>query len=139
MPTWMVVEDEPDLFNVVLAMYALLEVDGIAFSSGEETLYWIDDVDNGLTSAQLPEMALLDIRLPGQVSGPMIAERIRNSPVLGNIAIVMMTAYKLSPREEQIIRSQSGCDMLLYKPLPKPSEFKKMMNTLIAQKYANHG
>ena len=139
MPTWMVVEDEPDLFNVVLAMYALLEVDGIAFSSGEETLYWIDDVDNGLTSAQLPEMALLDIRLPGQVSGPMIAERIRNSPVLGNIANVMMTAYKLSPREEQIIRAQSGCDMLLYKPLPKPSEFKKMMNTLIAQKYANHG
>ena len=138
MPTWMVVEDEPDLFNVVLAMYALLEVDGIAFSSGEETLYWIDDVDNGLTSAQLPEMALLDIRLPGQVSGPMIAERIRNSPVLGSIAIVMMTAYKLSPREEQMIRVQSGCDMLLYKPLPRPSEFKKMMHTLIAQKYASH-
>lgn len=134
MATWMVVEDEPDLFNVVLAMYAMLGVDGIAFSSGEEAFDWIEDVDSGRSSAELPEMALLDIRLPGRISGPMIGERLRQSPVLGGIAIAMMTAYRLSPGDEQLVKRQSGCDLLLYKPLPKPSEFHRVIHKIIERR-----
>jgi CheY-like chemotaxis protein len=79
-------------------------------------------------------MALLDIRLPGRISGPMIGERLRQSVVLGNMAIVLMTAYRLSPREEQAVMAQSGCDMLLYKPLPNPQDFKRLMADVIAQR-----
>lgn len=133
MTTWMVVEDEPDLFNVVLAMYAMIGVDGVAFSNGEEAANWIDDVDSGRSTAEIPEMALLDIRLPGDISGPMIGQRLRQSPNFRDIAIVVMTAYKLSPREEQAVITQSGCDLLIYKPLPRPRDFRDQIHAILGR------
>jgi CheY-like chemotaxis protein len=135
--TWMVVEDEPDFYELVLAIYDTLGVDGLAFTNGEEAISWIEDVDAGqhVTSMdELPQLALLDIRLPGYVSGVEVGNRLRQSPVLGNIAIVLMTAYKLSSKQEQQFISDSGCDLLLHKPLPRLTEFKRIMQEVVAQR-----
>jgi CheY-like chemotaxis protein len=135
--TWMVVEDEPDFYELVLAIYDTLGVDGLAFTNGEEAESWIEDVDFGqlvTTNDELPQLALLDIRLPGLVSGVDISRRLRESQVLGNIAIVLMTAYKLSHKEEQSIMDQAGCDLLMRKPLPKPAEFKRIMHSIVSQR-----
>jgi len=135
--TWMVVEDEPDFYELVLAIYGTLGVDGLAFTNGEEAAGWIEDVDVGqlvTTTDELPQLALLDIRLPGLVSGIDVSRRLRESHVLGNIAIVMMTAYVVTRKEEKNIIEAAGCDLLLRKPLPKPDEFKRLMEGLVRQR-----
>jgi CheY-like chemotaxis protein len=135
--TWMVVEDEPDFYELVLTIYGTLGVDGLAFTNGEDAVSWIDDVNAGqlvTTIDELPQLALLDIRLPGFVSGIEVSRRLRESNVLSNIAIVLMTAYKPPSKDEKIILEQSNCDLLLYKPLPRLPDFKRMMEELVAQR-----
>lgn len=134
MRTWMVVEDEPDLYEMVLAMYSTLNIEGISFVTGEEALEWIEEVDSGQYDNVLPELALIDIRLPGQVTGVDVAERLRQSPVLGDMVAVFMTAYKLAPSEEKTVMERSGADVLLYKPLPPLETFSDIMEELIAKR-----
>ncbi|MEL6151862.1 MAG: response regulator [Chloroflexota bacterium] len=136
MSTWMVVEDEPDIYEVLLAMFEMWGIDGVAFVDGEEATAWLDDVDNGQFQGELPELALLDIRLPGKISGPMVGERLRKSSTLGDIAIVMSTAYKLSPDEEQKVITQAGADKLMYKPMPRFDELQRILEEVIARRRA---
>lgn len=131
MTTWMVVEDEPDLYDMVLAMYSTMGVDGLSFVTGEEAIEWIDDLENGHASDELPELVLLDIRLPGDINGIEVGARLRQSPFLQDIAIVLMTAYKLSPREEKRFMEQAGANLLLYKPLPKLHDLEVMLKDLV--------
>jgi CheY-like chemotaxis protein len=133
----MVVEDEPDIYEVLLAMFEMWGIEGVAFVDGEEAVAWIEDVDNGRFKGELPELALLDIRLPGEINGVMVGERLRKSPVLGNIAIVLTTAYKLAPEEQEAAMAQAGADKWLPKPLPKFNELQGILETVIAQKRAS--
>ena len=131
MRTWMVVEDEPDLYEMVLAMYHSLNIEAVSFLTGEEAIEWIDEVDSGQYDNALPELALLDIRLPGDINGGEVSAHLRQSPALKNMVIVLMTAYKLSPQEERAMMQLSGADKLLYKPLPDMRDFQTMMEDLI--------
>lgn len=132
----MVVEDEPDIYEVLLAMFEMWGIDGVAFVDGEEAIAWIEDVDSGRYRGELPELALLDIRLPGAISGPMVGERLRKSPVLGHIAIILSTAYKLTIDEENTVMTQAGADKLIYKPLPKFLELQQLLEGVIASRRA---
>ncbi len=136
MSTWMVVEDEPDIYEVLLAMFEMWGIEGVAFVDGEEAAAWIEDVDSGRFQGELPELALLDIRLPGTISGPMVGGRLRKSKVLGEIAIVLSTAYKLTMDEEKQVIEQAGADKLMYKPLPKFNELQRTLEDVIAQRRA---
>jgi len=135
MTTWMVVEDEPDLYDMVLAMYDTLGVNGVAFANGEEALEWIDAVENGHFQDEIPELALIDIRLPGQINGTQIGERMRKSRTLGNTTIVLMTAYRLSPDDEKEARQIAGADELIYKPLPDINTFERSLRALIDKRH----
>jgi CheY-like chemotaxis protein len=131
MSTWMVVEDEPDIYEVLLLMLEAFGVEGLAFVDGEEAVDWIDDVDNGYYHGELPSVALLDIRLPGTVDGVKVGERLRNSPNLpDDLKVVLVTAYKLSPSEEKEIIKQAGADRLIYKPIPRFAEFRQMIDDI---------
>lgn len=133
MRTWMLVEDEADIYDVLLTMFEIWGVDGTAFVDGPETLDWIDAVDEGRVRGDLPELAMLDIRLP-QSSGLEIGRRIRESPVLGNIVIILITAYRLSPEEEREATAIAGADTLMYKPLPAMPELFDCFEELIARR-----
>ena len=132
----MVVEDEPDIYDVLLAMFGIWGIEGVAFVDGEEAVAWIDDVDNKRFVGELPELAILDIRLTGDIEGHQVGERLRNSPVLRDIAIVLITAYKLAPDAEAAIRQQAGADALIYKPLPKFTELKQSLEAVLAKRRA---
>lgn len=121
---WMVVEDEPDLYDTLLALFEIWSIDGVAFTNGTDAIKWIDDVDSGNADTTLPELAVLDIRLPG-ASGPEIGRRLRESPVLKDIAIVLVTAFRLTPSEERETIRLADADNLMYKPLPSPAEFRQ--------------
>ena len=133
MSTWMVVEDEPDLFDTLLALFEIWSIDGVAFTNGTDAFQWIDDVDRGNVETNIPELAVLDIRLPG-ASGPEIAQRLRKSPILGDIAIVLITAYHLTATEEEKITKEAQADWLTYKPLPAPAEFRALLQNAIAKR-----
>lgn len=134
MATWMVVEDEPDVYDMILAMYEIMDIEGAAFLNGEDAISWLDDVDAGMVNTNLPQLALLDIRLPGAISGIQVGARIRASRRLGGIPIVLMTAYKLTPAQMNEAISESGADLLLYKPLPSLDEFQRLMFDVLARR-----
>lgn len=136
--TWMVVEDEPDIYEVLLAMFEMWGIEGVAFVDGEEAVAWIEDVDQGRFQGELPELAILDIRLPGDINGAMVGERLRKSPVLGQIAIVLTTAFKLNEEEKQELINQAGADKWLPKPLPKFNELQGILEGVIAQRRAKN-
>jgi CheY-like chemotaxis protein len=127
MTSWMLVEDEPDLYEMLLAMTHTMGVNGIAFPNGEEAFDWIEDVDAGMFQGELPELALLDIRLPGDIDGPMVGSRLRRSPTLGKTRVILITAFYLTPNEEAAVIKQAGADMLLYKPLPSFKELERIL------------
>lgn len=129
----MVVEDEPEIYDVLLAMFELWGVEGVAFVDGAEALAWIDDVDSGRVRRELPELALLDIRLQ-EVTGPQIGARLRRSPVLGQIPIVLITAYHMSPDHEQAAMNEAQADLLMYKPLPSMSDLRRDLDTVIERR-----
>lgn len=128
----MVVEDEPDIYEVLLAMFEMWGIEGVAFVDGEEAVAWIDDVDQGRFQGELPELALLDIKLPGEINGVGVGERLRTSPVLGNVAIVLTTAFKLTPEERSEAMLTSQADKWLPKPLPKFNELQGILESVIA-------
>lgn len=135
MSTWMVVEDEPDIYDVLLAMFEIWGIEGIAFVDGGEAVGWIEDVDSGRVTGELPELAILDIRLP-EVSGPEVGARLRQSHRLGNIAVVLITAYRLSPEEEETVKARAQADDLMYKPLPAMPELRKTLDRIISERQA---
>jgi CheY-like chemotaxis protein len=130
----MVVEDEPSIYEILLTMFEMWGIDGVAFVDGEEAVKWIEDVDSGRQKGELPELALIDIRLPGRTSGPMVGERLRKSPQLKDIAIVLTTAYRMSMDEERAFRLQAGADDWIQKPLPKFSDLKKRLEKVLAER-----
>jgi CheY-like chemotaxis protein len=132
----MVVEDEPDIYELLLNMFEMWGIEGTAFVDGEEAVAWIEEVDSGLFKGNLPELVLLDIRLPGLIGGADVGARIRKSPVLGNMGIVLNTAYRLSAEEEKQVIAKAGADRLLYKPLPQFGEFKRLLETVLEERSA---
>jgi CheY-like chemotaxis protein len=134
MGRWMIVEDEPDLYDMLLTMTDLMGVDGVAFANGEDAVAWIEDIEANRLSSDLPELALLDIRLPGELNGADVAARLRQSETLSGITIVLMTAYRLSPSEEKTMLKASGAETIVYKPLPRLSDFQAQMKQAIAKR-----
>ncbi|MCE7948050.1 MAG: response regulator [Chloroflexi bacterium CFX4] len=129
----MVVEDEPDIYDVLLAMFEIWGIEGIAFVDGGEAVAWVEDVDKGNVTGDLPELAIIDIRLP-EVSGPEVGARLRQSPRLSKVAIVLITAYRLSPDEEEAMKSKAQADALMYKPLPPMPELRRTLDRIIAER-----
>jgi CheY-like chemotaxis protein len=129
----MVVEDEPDIYDVLLAMFEVWGIEGIAFVDGAEAVNWVEDVDNGTVTGELPELAILDIRLP-EISGPEVGARLRQSDRLGQIAIVLITAYRLTAEEEQQVLDRAQADALMYKPLPQMEELRRKLAEIISKR-----
>lgn len=136
MRAWLVVEDEPSIYDVLHTMFQMWGVEGIAYNDGEEAIAFINDVDSGKFRGELPELAVLDIRLPGKYDGVEVGARLRRSPKLKNIAIVLMTAYVLAESQQKECLAQSGADDLIRKPLPRPAEFRRRLEAVIEARKA---
>ena len=127
MTTWMLVEDEPDIYEIITLMYDMINVVGVSFMNGEDAIDWVGDYEHQPASHEKLELALLDIRLPGDINGVDVGRRLRESPALHDIVVVLMTAYHLTPDEEAAVLEDSGADMLVYKPLPRLNVFARAL------------
>lgn len=130
MTNWIIVEDEPDVFEVLMLMVEIFDVEGLAFIDGEEAVDWIDDVDNGYFHGEVPAIAILDLRLPGNIQGQDVGNRLRHSPILRDIIIIIITAYKFGPEEESHILQYTQANRIIYKPIPRAQDFNKIIDEL---------
>ena len=116
---YLIVEDDKSIRDILRDIFEILEPDGAFtfFKSGHEASDWLDTLDEKTDPKMLPNIAFLDIRLPGP-QGHEIAERIRTTTVLKEMGIILMTAYELSSEEYDEVMSRSQADRYITKPLP---------------------
>lgn len=129
MTTWLVVEDDPDLIQMLAATTELLGVNSLFFSSGEAVEEWLGQMEPD--AGEAPELALLDIRLSGEMTGVMVGALLRDCPAFTAMKLILMTAYRLSPSWEKIMLNQARADLLLYKPLPGLDQLRRVLQTLL--------
>jgi CheY-like chemotaxis protein len=135
---WLVVEDDDDIRNYVKVLFMAWGHAAIEFRDGKQTFAWLDKVEGGSHSGELPELALMDIRMPGP-RGNEIARRMRSIAHFHHIPIVLMTAFSLSSDERQAILKRDGVDTIINKPLPDLVELKAMLDRLAENKRASDG
>lgn len=129
--TWMIVEDDAAIRDVLEMMCELWGFKVLSFRDGFQAA---DYLSNPTLAEPLPDVALLDIRMPGPW-GHEISSRIRQHPRLKDIGIVLMTAYELPGPDEERYLTSSGADKLLFKPLPPMDDLLAfVMNVLDARK-----
>lgn len=133
MATWMVVEDEPNIYELLMAMFEMWGIAGRAFIDGEEAMSWINDVDNVLFKGDMPELVLLDIRLPGDIQGDDVGDRLRKSARLGKVPIVIISAFTFSAEDRATIERRVKPDLWLQKPLPKFNQLQTILEETIAR------
>ncbi len=127
---WMVVEDDPRTRSIYVMMLTMWGVKPLVFPNGEDAAAWLDRVDAGEADEPLPEIAIIDVRLPGMM-GYDVARRMRELPATRQIPLLMVTAYSLSETESMRIHEAAQPDLLLPKPLPMPDDFRALLERLI--------
>lgn len=138
MKPWVVVEDEEDIRNIVKVMFQVWGHPALEFRDGNEAWSWLDSIENGTFNSELPELALMDIRMPGP-RGNEIAKRMRSVAPLQNIPIILMTAFSLTDSERQEMIQGCGVDYIVHKPLPDFFEFQRLIEKVSADKAAKVG
>lgn len=131
MPKWMLLEDDEDLHSMLLMMFQLWGIDGIAFNEGDEAYDWIESLDRGEYLGEAPVLAFLDIRMKRHIDGIMVGERIRKSPKLKNIAIVLMSAFLPDDKEVLAAVDKVQANGFVPKPLPKFAELKVILEDIV--------
>src|SRR5690606_16815039 len=121
--------------NIVKVMFQVWQHTPMTFRNGHEAWRWLDEVESGAFSGDLPELALMDIRMPSH-KGHEIARRIRSVKPLQRIPIVLMTAFSLTESESAAMLKEYGVDCIIYKPLPDLFELKQTLETVYERKAA---
>jgi hypothetical protein len=134
--TWGFVFDDFSISDILLAMAEMWELDGLLFNDAQETIAWIDDVDAGRSSGQLPELMMLAHNI--FLKATPVAHRLRQSPKLRNTAIVLATLYRLNPTEKRQLIKDTDADLLIYLPFPKFSVLQGMLEEAIAKRKDKH-
>ncbi len=134
MASWMLVEDEEDIRNIVKVMFQVWGYKCIEFANGHEAVKFIQEVDDGKYEGELPELLLSDIRMPGP-NGNEIAHRMRQSEKLKSIPIILMTAFQLSESEQSAFRTNDGVNRIIFKPLPDFDKFNQMIMEVVNGTY----
>ncbi|PJF25579.1 MAG: hypothetical protein CUN53_12070 [Phototrophicales bacterium] len=127
-------EDEEDVYLVLSHFYKLFDASPLLFTNGEDAMAWLNAVDAGEITSDLPVFALIDIRLspnPGDINGIDVGERIRSCAPICHIPIVLMTAYLLSPQEKRLAMARTRANLYIEKPLPSFNELRKMLLELV--------
>jgi two-component system sensor histidine kinase/response regulator len=104
-PSLLVIDDEPDNFDVIEACLAQCGYDLHYSSSGQEAL-------DSLSIFQ-PDIILLDVMMP-KLSGIEVCQQLKNSPDWQAIPIIMVTA--LSTKEDLARCLEAGADDFISKP-----------------------
>lgn len=130
---WLIAEDEADIRMLVCTMATAWGHTPMQFESGQKAWDFLDKVEAGEHKGPMPEFALMDIRMPGY-RGDQVAKRIRETKALKDIPIVLMTAFILTDQEMRLMKSESGVDHIINKPLPDFMKLKQILDDVISNR-----
>ena len=128
---WMLLDDDRSLLEIVSTLADLWDKDTILLHSGGDAMAWVEAFKAGSIEGPIPELALLDVRLPGGPQGDDIARELRRTSGLHVMAIVMMTANALDSAQEAHLLEQTGADGCVGKPFPPLDDLKKRLDQAI--------
>ena len=131
--TWLIAEDEADIRMLIAMMCELWGHHPLVFENGQMVWDWLDTLEQTDTAAPVPDLLLMDIRMPGK-RGNELAQRMRRIPALRRRPIVLMTAYALSESERDEMMATDGVDAILSKPLPDFEELQTLLHNIHQQK-----
>ncbi len=118
-PPILVVEDEPEIRELLVFTLSRASYDVIEAESSEQALQLLD--------RELPDLAIIDWMLP-QMSGIDLARRLRRDELTSNLPIIMLTARG---EEADKLRSfDSGVDDYITKPF-SPRELLARIKALL--------
>jgi len=118
----LVVDDKPEMILLVQKVLKHRGYEVIGASNGEEAI--------GTAEIELPDVILMDVRLPGGIDGLEATRRIKAMPHLAHIPILAVTA-SVRPEDEQ--RSlDAGCSGFISKPIDI-NEFPEQVAMYIAR------
>jgi two-component system cell cycle response regulator DivK len=80
-----------------------------------------------LAEAQLPDLILMDIQLPG-IDGYEVTRRIKANPALRQIPVIAVTSYALSGDDVKAL--EAGCDAYVTKPFDPAELLEKIRQFL---------
>jgi CheY-like chemotaxis protein len=102
----LVVEDDPNIMNLLLILLERQGYEVTGVSSAEEGMT--------LAAARVPDLILMDVALPG-IDGLEATRMLKAGQATGRIPIVALTAQAMKQDEERATRA--GCDGFIVKPL----------------------
>lgn len=130
---WLIAEDETDIRNLVAMMCQVWGHTPMTFENGQKAWDWLDKVEAGQYEGEMPDFALMDIRMPGK-RGNEISQRMRKIPDLEKIPIVLMTAFVLGDEEINKMQVEFGADYVINKPLPDFDRLRTVLYDVIEKK-----
>ena len=103
----LVVDDKEDSRVLVGKVLRLRGYEVIGAATGEDAV--------NMVQTELPDLILMDVRLPGGIDGLEATRRIKALPQLAHIPILAMTA---SVRTDEVQRTlDAGCSAFIRKPI----------------------
>jgi CheY-like chemotaxis protein len=118
----LVVDDKPDSIRLVKKVLGVRGYEVIEVQSGKEAIE--------VTQIELPDIILMDIRLPGGINGLEATRSIKAIPQVAHIPIVAMTA-SVSALDSHLALN-AGCSGVIRKPVDI-NELPKQVAQYIAQ------
>ncbi len=123
--TVLVVDDEPIGLEVVKALLGSSDYALHCASNGQEALT--------KTEQLRPDLILLDVLMPG-MSGYDVCRKIRSTPHLADIPIILLTA--LNDRDAKLRGLQSGADDFISKPFDRLELSARVRTILRLNRYS---
>ena len=103
----LVVDDSENIMRLVGKILGFRGYEVIGARTGEEAI--------DIAQTELPDLILMDVRMPGEINGLEATRRIKALPQLAHIPILAMSA---SVRPDQIQQAlAAGCSGFIRKPI----------------------
>jgi len=128
---WILLDDDRALLEIVMTLADIWGKQPLGLHGGNEAMAWIKDFRDGRYTGPTPELALLDIRMPGGPQGDEVAREMRITPGLRGMAIVLMTANFYDGTQESHLLAETGADAFVRKPFPVLDDLKKTLDRAI--------
>jgi CheY-like chemotaxis protein len=129
----MIAEDDESIRLSLASLLDLWDVEPLVFEDGNQAWEWLDQIERGDQPHLLPEVALLDIELPGKL-GHEIGQRMRTLAETREIPLLIMTAGNLSETDQKQIQEWVYPEHVIPKPFADIDELRSLIESTVAGK-----
>jgi two-component system cell cycle response regulator DivK len=99
------IDDQEDNRRILHDLLTAVGYEVLGAADGEDAV--------AQAEAQVPDLILMDIQLPG-IDGYEATRRIKANPALARIPVIAVTSYALTGDEDKAM--EAGCDAYIAKP-----------------------